>query len=394
MSALALPTEIPSVCCCALAHVPPVPAPRVRRSYDVPCAHVRHLSMWVKLPACPTSRPSWIPLTGAGGPPPRARVRLPCASPGPTPTSCPCPSKYRWLGGLPLPPLAPSAAAAPRRPTPPGCGPRVGGGAARCRCPLGVCIGARSPSGGGWGVIPRGAPLPVRPTARCAATLPAVRQGGRSPPPPGGACRGPAAVPLRASPLPLALRRPSRSTAQRGLSPSSAPPARSPRRRLYAVRPPGHCCFLEHPCPSPPSAEVHGLAPACPAPAPPCRRPARPPSPLTRPAACPLAPAGRPPRRSTPSALAVLSLLRCRRRARRESRSVAPPTRQHLAPKSTACSPHAASMRLATVRDVSNDHASTLSSPVKKGVELGLPCVRSVAGTPSTRASQAARSAS
>eukprot|EP00965_Chrysotila_dentata_P093138 3076391-Pleurochrysis_carterae.AAC.1 len=68
--------------------------------------------------------------------------------------------------------------------------------------------------------------------------------------------------------------------------------------------------------------------------------------------------------------------------------------RQHLPPNACASSPHAAAILRATRCDVDVDHALPSSPSVKKGVRLGLPGVRSAAGTPASRISHAARSAS
>eukprot|EP00965_Chrysotila_dentata_P257421 6212884-Pleurochrysis_carterae.AAC.1 len=51
-------------------------------------------------------------------------------------------------------------------------------------------------------------------------------------------------------------------------------------------------------------------------------------------------------------------------------KSVAPPMRQHLPPNSAGSMPHAAAMRLASLREVVLDHAEMPSSAVKKGIVL------------------------
>eukprot|EP00965_Chrysotila_dentata_P009460 308183-Pleurochrysis_carterae.AAC.1 len=68
--------------------------------------------------------------------------------------------------------------------------------------------------------------------------------------------------------------------------------------------------------------------------------------------------------------------------------------RQHFPPNKLGSSPHAAAMRRATLCDVAVDHASSLTSSVKKGVLLGRPCVRSDSGTPAILDNHAARRAS
>eukprot|EP00965_Chrysotila_dentata_P104701 3458073-Pleurochrysis_carterae.AAC.1 len=75
-------------------------------------------------------------------------------------------------------------------------------------------------------------------------------------------------------------------------------------------------------------------------------------------------------------------------------RSVAPPMRQLLPPKSFRSMPHAAAMRFASSAESLVVQADVSSAAINSGVLLGMPCVRSRCGTVCTWSSHTAHSAS
>eukprot|EP00965_Chrysotila_dentata_P200916 6180260-Pleurochrysis_carterae.AAC.1 len=98
-------------------------------------------------------------------------------------------------------------------------------------------------------------------------------------------------------------------------------------------------------------------------------------------------------------AISVAHLPRCRTAAaplspRTSRMSVAPSIRHPLPPKSSGSRPAAAAMAFTTLSESVDDHGDTPSAPTKSGVALGIPKVRSAAGTEGARSSHIMRSAS
>eukprot|EP00965_Chrysotila_dentata_P032086 1070140-Pleurochrysis_carterae.AAC.1 len=67
--------------------------------------------------------------------------------------------------------------------------------------------------------------------------------------------------------------------------------------------------------------------------------------------------------------------------------------RQHFPPKVSTSSPTSAAYFLASARESAVAHGRDPLSTVKKGVQLGCPCVRSATGTPCARSSHVTRTA-